>query len=127
MVSHAAGFPIDGMTVAYQRILAGLAFTGLWWFWARRNRVGVAPEGPLPVLQAVPWILLNALSGPSLGVAAYQWALQYQPTGIVVAIAALTPLAVIPLAWWIDRERPTRRSVAGGLLAVGGAVWLALA
>jgi drug/metabolite transporter (DMT)-like permease len=126
LLSESAGFPMDGLSVAYQRILAGLAFTGLWWFWARRNRVGVAPEGPLPVRRATPWILVNAFSGPSLGVAAYQWALQHQPTGIVVAIAALTPLAVIPLAWWIDREVPTRRSLAGGLLAVGGAVWLAL-
>jgi len=126
MLAQEADQPLDGLSVAYQRILAGLAFTVIWWFWARRNRVGVPPEGPLAVRRALPWILLNALSGPSLGVAAYQWALQIQPTGIVVAIAALTPLAVIPLAWWIDGERPTRRSLAGGILAVGGAVWLAL-
>ncbi len=121
-----AGQPIDGLSVAYQRIFAGLVFTLVWWFWARRNRIGTPPTGPLLVRAAVPWILLNAFSGPSFGVAAYQWALQLQPTGIVVAISALTPLAVIPLAWWIEGERPTRRSIGGGLLAVSGAVWLAL-
>ncbi len=93
-----AGQPIDGLSVAYQRIFAGLVFTLVWWFWARRNRIGTPPTGPLLVRAAVPWILLNAFSGPSFGVAAYQWALQLQPTGIVVAISALTPLAVIPLS-----------------------------
>jgi drug/metabolite transporter (DMT)-like permease len=127
LLARDAGHPLDGMTVAYQRILAGLAFTVVWWIWARRNRVGDPPDGPLALRLAMPWILINALSGPSLGVAAYQWALQYQPTGIVVAIAALTPLAVIPFAWWLDGEQPTLRSALGGLLAVAGAVGLALA
>lgn len=76
---------------------------------------------------AAPWIVLNALSGPTLGVGCYQWALATTPTGVVTAITALTPLAVIPLAWWVDRERPTRRSIIGGVLAVGGAIWLRLA
>lgn len=126
LLAHERGESLDALTVAYQRIVAGLAFTCLWWFWARRHRIGVPPPGPLAMGPAVPWVILNALSGPSLGVAAYQWALQLQPSGIVLAIAALTPLAVIPLAWWIDGERPTLRSVSGGVLAVGGAIWLAL-
>ena len=126
LLSRAAGHPVDGLSVAYQRILAGLAFTIAWWLWARASGRFGAPTGNIPWRRASPWIAVNALSGPSLGVAAYQWALQMQPTGVVMAITALTPLAVIPLAWWIDGERPTRRSVAGGALAVTGAVWLAL-
>jgi glutathione-regulated potassium-efflux system protein KefB len=47
-------------------------------------------------------------------------------TAIVILSMALTPLAVIPLAWGIDGECPTRRSLSGGLIAVTGAVWLAL-
>ena len=47
-------------------------------------------------------------------------------TGIVLAITALTPLVVIPLALWFDGERPTLRSIGGGLIAVAGVVALAL-
>ena len=126
ILARDVGQPIDGLSVAYQRILAGLAFTVIWWIWARRNRIGAPPSDPLPIRSALPWVVLNALSGPSLGVATYQWALQLQPTGIVMAIASLTPLVVIPLAVWIDGERPTPQSILGGLLAVVGAVVLSL-
>jgi drug/metabolite transporter (DMT)-like permease len=74
--------------------------------------------------RVMPWIVINALSGPTLGVGCYQWALATTPTGVVTAITALTPLAVIPLAWKLDGERPTVRSVLGGVVAVGGAVGL---
>ncbi|HTH48391.1 MAG TPA: DMT family transporter [Candidatus Limnocylindria bacterium] len=123
LLSKAAGQPIDGMSVAYQRILAGVAFTLVWWYWQRRRNP--PPAEPRPWRRAWPWIVANAVSGPSLGVACYQWAFQLQPTGVVMSITALTPLAVIPLAWWLDGERPTARSLSGGCVAVGGAIWLA--
>ena len=123
LLSKAAGQSIDGMSVAYQRILAGVVFTFVWWYWQQRQ----APKRlePRPWRQAWPWTIANAFSGPSLGVACYQWAFQLQPTGVVMSITALTPLAVIPLAWWLDGERPTARSLTGGLVAVAGAIWLA--
>ncbi len=127
LLAREAGQPIDGMSVAYQRILAGVAFTVVWWLWQRGSGTAKPVDGTAPNLRrAWPWVILNALSGPSLGVACYQWALLERPTGIVVAIAALTPLAVVPLAWWIDGERPTTRSLSGGVLAVLGAAWLGL-
>jgi drug/metabolite transporter (DMT)-like permease len=59
-----------------------------------------------------------------LGVACYQWALEQQKTGGIMAIAALTPPAVIPFAWWLGGERPSARSFSGGLMAVAGTIWL---
>lgn len=126
LLARDEGHPMDGISVAYQRILAGLVFTLGWWFWARSSGRAGPVDDSRGWRPAAPWVVVNALSGPSLGVAAYQWALQHQPTGVVMAITALTPLAVIPLSWWVDRERPSHRSVAGGVLAVAGAVWLAL-
>jgi drug/metabolite transporter (DMT)-like permease len=41
-----------------------------------------------------------------------------------MAIAALTPPAVIPFAWWLGGERPSARSFSGGLMAVAGTIWL---
>ena len=130
LLSAGAGHPVDGLTVAYQRIGAGVAFIVLWW-WFHRLRAGraagVAAAAPArPWRRAAPWVLLNALSGPTLGVASYQWALSLQPTGIVMAVAALTPLAVIPVSWCLEGQRPTLPSVAGGCVGVAGVVWLAL-
>ena len=31
------------------------------------------------------------------------------------------PLTVIPLAWWIDGDRPSWRALVGGVVAVGAA------
>ncbi len=125
-ISVAAGQPLDGLTIAYQRILAGLVFTVVWWAW-QRHRSGATPNPPVETVSgpAWPWVVLNALSGPTLGVACYQWALSLQPTGVVLSITALAPLAVIPLAAWMEQERPTRRSVLGGILGVLGVIWLA--
>jgi drug/metabolite transporter (DMT)-like permease len=126
IIARDAGQPIDGMSVTYQRILAGVVFTFVWWLWQRNTGTGGPPKGAAPDFRrAWPWVVANALTGPSLGVACYQWALLEQETGVVLTITALTPLAVIPLAWWLDGERPTGRSVGGGILAVAGAVWLA--
>jgi drug/metabolite transporter (DMT)-like permease len=123
LLARNAGQPIDGLSVAYQRILAGVAFTFAWWLWQQGRRT--ANRAPGTWRRAWPWVFTNGLSGPSLGVACYQWAFQLQPTGVVMSITALTPLAVVPLAWWLDGERPTPRSLAGGAIAVAGAVWLA--
>ena len=73
-----------------------------------------------------PLVFANALSGPTLGVGCYQLALKTTAAGLVLPIVATSPLVTLLLAWWIDRERPTRRSLLGGLLAVSGAVALKL-
>jgi drug/metabolite transporter (DMT)-like permease len=56
----------------------------------------------------------------------FQWALETTPTGMVLAIVAMTPLVAIPFTRLMEGERPTRGSLAGGIIAVGGAVALAL-
>jgi drug/metabolite transporter (DMT)-like permease len=56
----------------------------------------------------------------------YQWALATTPSGIVLPIAATTPLMAIPIAYLLEGERLSRRSLAGGTLAVAGAVALTL-
>jgi drug/metabolite transporter (DMT)-like permease len=70
-------------------------------------------------------LLANALAGPTLGVVCYQWALARHPVSQVLPVVAMVPLAVIPLAYWLEQERPTRRSLVGGVLAVAGVVGLA--
>ena len=43
---------------------------------------------------------------------------------IVLPIAATTPLLAIPIAWWLEGDRPTRRALVGGVIAVAGCVAL---
>ena len=76
--------------------------------------------------KAWPWVVVNALSGPAIGVAFFQWALMLAPTGLVLAIVATTPLMVIPLTVLLEGERPHLHSLIGGLIAVAGAVALVL-
>ena len=90
----------------------------------RRNR---APEPVASPARGYLWILANALCGAVIGVSCYQWALATTPSGIVLPIVATTPLVIIPFSCLIEGERPTSRSLAGGAVAVAGAVELALA
>jgi drug/metabolite transporter (DMT)-like permease len=66
----------------------------------------------------------NGLAGPVLGVGCYQWALATTPSGIVMPIAATTPLLAIPIAWWLEHDRPSARSLLGAAVAVAGCIAL---
>jgi len=53
-------------------------------------------------------------------------ALETTPTGVVLAVVALTPIFVVPLAWLFEGEKPSLRSLIGGIVGVGGVVMLIL-
>ncbi|MCC6232590.1 MAG: DMT family transporter [Verrucomicrobiales bacterium] len=130
--ARAAGESIDGVSAAYQRILAGVALSALsYWVWNRRTArdagASLAAAGFARTLrerarQAGPWVVANALAGPALGVSCFQWALAERGTGVVLPIVALTPLIIIPFSMKMEGERPSVRSLIGGLVAVVGAV-----
>jgi drug/metabolite transporter (DMT)-like permease len=137
-VATRAGENIDGITSAYQRILGGLVVTAICLLVVKRKTLGQTRRNPAAQdegehaerrqqwRQAWPWVMLNGLAGPALGVSCYQWALKTTPTGIVLPIVAITPLVIIPFSRYVEGERPTVRSLMGGLIAVSGAVALAL-
>jgi drug/metabolite transporter (DMT)-like permease len=126
-----AGF--DGMTVAYQRILGGLLIGMVAFTWVhgvrmlkQRGAVNEGRVGLLPPKKAVRWILMTGLSGPTLGVACYQWALEGTKSGVVLPIVALAPLVVMPLSLWMEGDRPGGRAIVGGVIAVLGVIGLGL-
>jgi drug/metabolite transporter (DMT)-like permease len=117
-------FPIDGGSAAYQRIVGGVLMTILAFVIFRRPQAGDGKEPAERWRLGWPLVLANALAGPTIGVACYQWALRSTASGIVLPIVATSPLVTIVLSFFIDGSRPTRRAVWGGLLAVVGAVLL---
>lgn len=125
LAAQAAGeATLDGGTAAWQRIVAGIALITLveLYFRARGHHQERSPWTPA----AAGFVTLNALGGPVFGVACYQWALIAAPSAVVLPILSLTPIAVIPLAWFMENERPGLRSILGSLLAVAGAALLSV-
>jgi len=146
--------PMDGITAAYQRILGGVIISGLALLVVKRQfLLARAGDFQSPTREATnpadgdcksparapgdmstgekwrksgKWIVFNALAGPTLGVSCYQWALKTTPSAVVLPIVALSPLVVMPFARWMEQERPSRRSTVGAVIAVAGAVALAL-
>lgn len=126
-VAELAHFHIDGGTAAYQRVLGGILVTALAFALMKKVRPSEPPTDPERWRRGWPLVAGNALAGPALGVGCYQWALMTTPSGIVLPIVATAPLATLVLARFIDGEKPTRRAITGGLIAVGGAVALKVA
>ena len=131
MVAEAAGEAAHnaafGITAAYQRILAGLVFAALWFLVLRI--IGRLPKDSMPPTRrhGLRWIVAAGFAGPVLGVGCYQWALATTPSGIVLPIAATAPLLSIPIAYWLEGDRPPRRAIVGGFLAVAGCIALTAA
>ncbi|MFM1768502.1 MAG: hypothetical protein RJA22_1031 [Verrucomicrobiota bacterium] len=127
-VAEAAGDNVDGLSAAYQRLLGGVLVAIVVWLvclGAGRLRGGGAEARPAAWGRAWPWVAANAVLGPALGVACYQWALKIAPSGVVLPIVALTPVVIIPISWRWEGERPGWRSLAGGILATLGVIALA--
>ena len=122
-----AGQPVDGITAAYQRTIGGLAITLAYFaITALLDRPTAPAAARFPARRDYLWVPANAMCGAVIGVSCYQWALFTTPSGLVLPIVACTPLVIVPLSYWIEGERPTRRSLLGGAIAVAGAVALTL-
>lgn len=118
----------SGITAAFQRVVAGLLFSAAAVLIVRF--VGSKAERetwrtPLD-RRVLPWLFGAALFGPVVGVSCFQWALQDLESGIVLAVVALTPIAMMPLAMWSEGDRPSPLALGGAALAVTGVVLLKL-
>jgi drug/metabolite transporter (DMT)-like permease len=120
-----------GATAGYQRLVGGMVVVALFFGASQFVRAWHTAPNPRhaadPTANKLGFIAVNALSGPVIGIICFQWALATTPSFIVQPIVAMTPLAVIPFAWWIDGDKPPRRFVIGALVAVAGVIGLAFA
>jgi drug/metabolite transporter (DMT)-like permease len=125
-VAYLHSISIDGGTAAYQRMIGGILTAGIFYsfvYLARKSPVS-PPRPQVDRSGGWLWILLHAATGPTLGVACYQWALSSTASGIVLPIVATTPVLTIPFAYLIDKDKPTVRSIIGGLIAVAATIAL---
>lgn len=135
-VSVAAEEPLDGANAAFQRVIAGLLFSGLTLLVVRWQQHGYStrPQDLPSAAVAVekwrrlwPWVVGNSLLGSTLGISFMQWALSSNTSAaVVLAIISTTPLAVMPLARLFEGEHLARRSMVGAIIAVSGVVGLVL-
>lgn len=72
------------------------------------------------------WLIGASLGGPIIGAAFYQWGLQQASSAVVLAIVNLTPVVVMPIAYFWERDRPSLKAVAGGMVAIAGAILVGL-
>ena len=122
-----AHFNVDGLTTAYQRLWGGVLFITIVLVLRRLTTRWHSPDGPafLPDWRrGYPWVVGNALAGATIGVGCYQWALHSTPSAIVLPIVATTPLVVMAMAFGFEGTRPSRRAIAGSIVAVIGVVAL---
>jgi drug/metabolite transporter (DMT)-like permease len=118
----------SGITAAFQRVLAGLLFSALSvlvirYFFSKKH--SESWRSPLD-RSVAPWLLGAALFGPVIGVSFFQLALQSLESGVVLAVVALTPIVMMPLAMITEGDHPSRLSIAGAVVAVTGVVLLNL-
>jgi drug/metabolite transporter (DMT)-like permease len=125
-LAQAGAFDLNGFSAAAQRVSGGLLYTLV--FYLATRALGKS-GAPLPLEagtrgKAIGWLLATAFCGPILGVSCFQWALIQLPAGIVTAVVATTPIAMIPLIILVNGERPRPMSIAGACIAVAGVLAL---
>jgi len=70
--------------------------------------------------RALVYTVCGACVGPFLGVSLALLSLHYLSTGVASTILSLVPVAIIPFAIFLHKERVSVRAVVGALVAVFG-------
>ena len=122
VLAESLGIKVDGGTVAFERIIPGIVIAFIFFLFLRKRDAKPEP-GVWP--KAWGWITANALAGPSIGVAVYQWGVAtVAQIGILMSIVATVPIVTQLLVWFLDGQRPTARTLLGGAIAVAGVIAL---
>jgi len=107
------------------RMLAAVSFT---WVWAT---VSGKANSTFQELRGKPRIIgllaLGALVGPVLGVSSSLLAIQYVEIGIASTLNSLTPVIILPISYFVFKEKISWQAIVGTLLAIAGVAILFLA
>lgn len=75
-------------------------------------------------IDALKKISVGATFGPFIGVSLSLLAIQYAPTGVVMSITSIVPVAIIPFSVIFLKEKITLRELTGAIIAVIGVILL---
>ncbi|MDF3130364.1 DMT family transporter [Kiritimatiellaeota bacterium B1221] len=121
---------ISPWSTAFSRVAAATLGMGCWTLILRiRNPNALHRPAELVPHKKVAghpalWMTLSVCLGPVIGVACLMKAFETTSSGLVQAIIATLPVFMIPVAWLLDGNIPSRRSVFAGCGAVGMAIGL---
>ncbi len=76
--------------------------------------------------KALGWAAFGALFGPVVGVSASLLAIQHAEVGVASTLMALPPVFMLPISYFVYKERLSWQSVAGTLVAITGVAFLFL-
>jgi drug/metabolite transporter (DMT)-like permease len=72
------------------------------------------------------WVGLGALFGPIIGVSSSLLAVQHAEVGVASTLMALPPIFLLPISYFVFKERFSWQAVAGTLVAIAGVALLFL-
>jgi drug/metabolite transporter (DMT)-like permease len=107
------------------RMLAAVVF--IWAWTAFEGKTG-ATFAALRAQPRVLWLIaLGALVGPVLGVSSSLLAVQHAEVGVASTLMALPPVIILPVSYFVYRERIGWQALIGTVLAITGVAVLFLA
>lgn len=107
------------------RMLAAVVF--IWAWTAFEGKTG-ATFAALRAQPRVLWLIaLGALVGPVLGVSSSLLAVQHAEVGVASTLMALPPVIILPVSYFVYRERIGWQALIGTVLAIAGVAVLFLA
>ncbi|HVN15442.1 MAG TPA: EamA family transporter, partial [Anaerolineales bacterium] len=77
--------------------------------------------------QALRLLALGALVGPVLGVTSSLLAVQYAEVGVASTLMALPPVIILPISYFVYKEKIGWQALVGTILAIAGVAVLFLA
>jgi drug/metabolite transporter (DMT)-like permease len=106
------------------RMLAAVLFTWLWTF--GEGKAGATVKALREQRRVIGLIALGAFVGPLLGVSASLLAVQHAEIGVASTLMALPPVILLPISYFVFKEKIGWQAVAGTILAIAGVAILFL-
>jgi drug/metabolite transporter (DMT)-like permease len=103
------------------------AVLALWIAAGFQKQVGGTFEAIRLHFSALQWIAFGALIGPVLGIAASLLAVQHAEVGVASTLIALPPVFMLPISYFVFKERFGWPAIGGTFVAMAGVTLLFLA
>ena len=107
------------------RMLAAVIFTWLWTTFQGKAGATITALREKP--QVIRLFALGALVGPVLGVTSSLLAVQHAEIGVASTLMALPPVIILPVSYFVFKEKIGWQAIVGTLLAIAGVAILFLA